>query len=136
MQLSHAVKGSEDPAFVVGPHGYITAWNDAAADVFDLPAGEALWARCHEVMRDTGICRADCAILAAAVQGHSPAAVDVDFHGKRIRLHHLGIAADGGATQVLHLASRRESRRQTDEREMFRAPRRGYAQAGAERRRS
>ena len=65
-QLEKIVCSTADPAFAIDAIGTITAWNEAAAELFGRTSGAAVGRPCREVVRGTDecgdVCSASCTV--------------------------------------------------------------------------
>jgi DNA-binding CsgD family transcriptional regulator len=68
--IDKLVNGTADPAFACDGLGYITAWNDIAADTFGRPGIEAVGRPCSEIIDGVDdsarACSLDCAVIRCA----------------------------------------------------------------------
>lgn len=111
MRVDEIVMGTALPAFARGPTGTITAWNDAAEQVFGLPAAQVVGRACHCVVEgrdDLGTyCCERCPSWRAAASGKPihPYQMQVRHGlGRRIgvTVMILVVTEDGG-TSLVHL---------------------------------
>jgi PAS domain S-box-containing protein len=88
-QMLKLVNGTADPAFAVDAAGSITAWNNAAAELFGLEAADVIGRRCHEVLHGSDevgvVCPERCGIQRAIMDNRPVANVDLQFATSRGR---------------------------------------------------
>lgn len=69
-QFSLLIEGTADAAFAVDAAGRISAWNNAAAELFGLSEAEAIGVKCHQMLQcadENGvICSEHCVVERAA----------------------------------------------------------------------
>lgn len=72
-ELNALVGSTSDPSFAVDESGCIAAMNAATAELFALPAGEAIGRLCHEIVNGTdefgNVCSSACALRQAVDKG-------------------------------------------------------------------
>ena len=74
-EIKELFESTSDAAFAVNGEGLIVAWNQAAEEMFNLSADEAIGKACGEIIQGTdecgAVCSADCTIQ-QAVRRHHP----------------------------------------------------------------
>lgn len=74
-EIRQMTESTSDPAFAVDGEGLIMAWNQAAANLFQLPASEALGRACGEIVKGSdecgSVCSKDCTVR-QAMETHHP----------------------------------------------------------------
>lgn len=73
-EIRQMTESTSDPAFAVDGEGLIMAWNQAAADLFQLPASEALGRSCGEIVQGSdecgSVCSKECTVRQAMEKHH------------------------------------------------------------------
>ncbi len=112
LDLTEAVEGAADGAFVVGPDGRILVWNRAAERILGHRAAETLGRQCCEVLagQDPGgsrVCRPDCRVINLAREGSAAETFDMRALTKAGRPVWLNVSTltsrRTGRTLVAHL---------------------------------
>lgn len=88
-EIKKLVEGTADAAFVIAPDGLITAWNQAAVELFGIVEKDAIGKFCSDVLHGIDecgrACNENCAIRQWA-QNHQPLKnydIHVETNGKR-----------------------------------------------------
>jgi PAS domain S-box-containing protein len=118
------IEGTADAAFAVDAAGLISAWNDAAAELFGLTEAEAITVRCHEILQcsdENGVvCTKHCVIERAAQDNRPLVNFDLRVQtktGKQWCNLSILIASDpaSGARHAIHLVRPREMRKRLEQ---------------------
>lgn len=76
MQFLITIQGTADPAFAVDGAGRISAWNNAAAELFGSTEAEAVGVQCHNILQcttdDDGVAVSENCTIAWMAQSNSP----------------------------------------------------------------
>ena len=119
-QIAKLVEGTADAAFAIDGSGLISAWNNAAEELFGLSSTEAIGRACHEVVQGTnegGIVYPKQCAIQRAVETNCPVTnFDVRVQtkmGKQWCNISIVIVAEPGsgarhAVHIVHLAERRK----------------------------
>ncbi|MBI4491955.1 MAG: helix-turn-helix transcriptional regulator [Chloroflexi bacterium] len=121
--LASGLADSPEPTFVVALDGTIVAWNPAAAELFDVPAWQAIGQPCQAIIagataQGDAVCCAACVVLREAAAGRSAPATDLvatlgrPARRRWLRVHVVGLKdAEGQPQGVLHLVEDVHERR-------------------------
>lgn len=115
--------GTADAAFAVDSAGRISAWNNAATELFGLSEAEAIGVKCHQLLQcsdENGVvCSDHCVVGGAAQDDLSPPNFDVRVQTKTGKLWcNLStlIASDAsGACHAIHIVRPREMRKRLEQ---------------------
>ena len=73
-EIKELIESTLDSAFAVNGEGLIVAWNQAAADLFNLPAKEAIGKACGQILQGMDecgmVCSPECTIQQAVRKRH------------------------------------------------------------------
>ncbi len=122
-QFSILIESTADAAFAVDAAGQISAWNNAAAELFGLSAGEAMGMKCHPFLQcsdENGIVCSEHCVVASAAQNDLPRTnIDLRLQTKSGKLWcNLStlIASDAsGARHAIHIVRPREMRKRLEQ---------------------
>jgi PAS domain S-box-containing protein len=122
-QFSILIESTADAAFAVDTGGRISAWNNAAAELFGVSAREAMGIKCHRFLQcsdENGIvCLEDCVVASAAQDNLPRTNVDLRLQTKSGKLWcNLStlIASDAsGARHAIHIVRPREMRKRLEQ---------------------
>jgi PAS domain S-box-containing protein len=88
-EIKELVDGTSDRAFAVDGSGHIAAWNKAAADLFGLPAEEAIGKHCGEILQGMDecglVCSSECTVKQAVRKRHPVGNFDLQIQTSRGR---------------------------------------------------
>lgn len=116
-KILNLVDGTADPAFAVDAAGSITAWNNAAAELFGLDAAEAIGRRCHEVLHGSDeiglVCPERCGIQRAIMDNRPVGNVDLQFETRMGRKWCnvsvlIASSSHDGSRSAIHIARPQE----------------------------
>ena len=100
--------GTADAAFAVDSSGRISAWNNAAAELFGLSEAQVINVQCHEILQcsdENGpVCSERCVIERAAVDNGLRTSFDLRIQTKRGKLwcNLTTLIASDSASRVRH----------------------------------
>jgi len=118
------VEGTADAAFAVDAAGLISAWNNAAAELFGLSEAEAISVPCHEILQGSDekgvVCSEHCAVVRAAQDNQPLLNFDLRVQtktGKQWCNLSILIASDpkSGARHAIHIVRPREMRKRLEQ---------------------
>jgi PAS domain S-box-containing protein len=117
------VEGTADAAFAVDAAGRISAWNNAAAELFGLSEAEAIGVKCHQMLQcsdENGVvCSDHCIVECASQVNPSRTNFDLRVQTKTGKLWcNLStlIATDAsGASHAIHIVRPREMRKRLEQ---------------------
>lgn len=122
-QFSILVEGTADAAFAVDVAGRISAWNNAATELFGLSEAEAIGVKSHEMLlcsdENGVVCSERCVVERAAVENLPRSNFDLRLQTKTGKLWcNLStlIACDAsGARHAVHIVRPREMRKRLEQ---------------------
>ncbi|HEX6285622.1 MAG TPA: PAS domain-containing protein, partial [Pyrinomonadaceae bacterium] len=117
------IEGTADAAFAVDAAGRVSAWNNAASELFGLSKAEAIGVKCHQMLQcsdeDGIVCSEHCVVECAAQQNVVRANFDLRVQTKAGKLWcNLStlIAADAsGVRHAIHIVRPREMRKRLEQ---------------------
>ena len=123
-QFLMLVEGTADAAFAVDAAGLISAWNNAAAELFGLSEAEAISVRCHEILQcsdENGLVYSEHCVVERAAQDNRPL-VNFDLQvqtktGKQWCNQSILIASDpaSGERHAIHIVRPCEMRKRFEQ---------------------
>ncbi len=123
-QFLMLVEGTADAAFAVDAAGLISAWNNAAAELFGLSEAEAISVPCHEILQGSDekgvVCSEHCVVERAAQDNRPLLNFDLRVQtktGKQWCNLSILIACDpaSGARHAIHIVRPREMRKRLEQ---------------------
>jgi len=123
-QFHIQVEGTADAAFAVDAAGRISAWNNAAAELFGLSEAEAISIPCHEILQgsdEKGLVCSEHYVIERAVQDNRPLMnFDLRVQTKAGKLWcnlSILIASDpaSGARHAIYIVRPREMRKRLEQ---------------------
>jgi PAS domain S-box-containing protein len=123
IQIVKLVEGTADAAFAIDASGLISAWNNAAEEMFGLSSADAIGLACHEVVEGTNengvLCSKHCAIQRAVEINCPVPNFDVRVQtkmGKQWSNISILIMAEpgSGARHAVHIVRRVEKRKRLE----------------------
>jgi DNA-binding NarL/FixJ family response regulator len=121
--IAKLVNGTADPAFAIDSLGLISAWNQAAVELFGLDAREAIGGPCHEILKGTdegGVsCSERCAIKQALEANRPVRNFDLQIEtrmGRQWSNISILIVADpaSASRHAIHIVHPREMRKRLE----------------------
>ena len=117
------IEGTADPAFAVDGAGQITAWNNAAVQLFGVSETEAVGTRCHQLLQcgdDNGIFHPErCVIERASQADHPHTNFDLRLQTKTgkqwCNLSTLIASDEAGVHHAIHIVRPREMRKRLEQ---------------------
>lgn len=123
-QFLMLLAGTADAAFAVNTSGQISAWNEAAAELFGISEAETMRVRCYELLQcsdeDGMICSEHCVVRDAAQANCPVASLDVRVKTKAGWLWcNVSILIAGeplsGSRQAIHIVRSIETRKRLEQ---------------------
>ena len=123
IQFSVLIEGTADAAFAVDGAGRISAWNNAAAELFGVSEAEVMGINCHRFLQcsdeDGVVCSEHCVVESAAQDNLPRTNLDLRLQTKSGKLWcNLStlIASDAsGARHAIHIVRPREMRKRLEQ---------------------